>query len=630
MNVDTEFLLKFKTHLLEFNPLNRQYRQIGEAIEGIEDDSTACFQVQTHDFEIASITSLDYQGTKVIRVAEINRNRTSSIPEDSPKFEPLCYPLLFLYGEHGWSKSISKTVSHSNYMTSRLLMPEIIQATHEENAEYLIGYCADNDPSKFIPTNRFQALYRVGQTWTVDNTARIVDTRLKWHKDNKLHIFGRDSAELNNPNEEGPESDSEMENESETEVGEDQDSNTDTDNDNDLSEASDTNEDDTNQADPVLFHHHASEDENANYHEINDDSAFFDELASPYDANNDTDYADDERNSDFDGDDDPAARFFDSYAEEEPTSFSCDVDFSEDDGYDVSEGGRDEDYEDYSNGDRSEDTDNNNGASFVSDNFPQNDGDPQNSSNPSTGATGKKKNKHNRTYLCETMHGSKRFLKKRAINALSLVSELGKAHGFLTLTCNTNWPELVEALGNLTAYDNPTITNRVFHQKLEALLKNLRNGHYFDGKKTVYDIRVIEYQHRGLPHAHVVFRLKDVDFANIEEEIAFIDKYFQAEMPSQEEDPEYYALVLRYMIHHHSSGVNGCRNKNGQGCKKGFNKTEIGPSGIDEKGYPIYRRSKEEDKMVVVHNREILIDWNGHACLEFASSTNTLMYLYKV
>ena len=354
MDVDTEFLLKFKTHLQEYNPLNRQYRQIGEAIEGKEDDYTACFQVQTHDFEIASITSIDYQGTKVIRVTEINRNRTSSIPEDSPKFEPLCYPLLFLHGENGWSKSISKTVPHSNYMTSRLLMPEIIQVTDEEDAEYLIGYCTDNDPSKFVPTNRFQALYRVGQTWTVDNTARIVDTRLKWHKDNKLHIFGRDAAELKNPNVEGAESESERGSESETEVGEDNDSNTDTDNDNDLSEASDTNEDDTNRADPELFHHHASEDANAKYDDINAESAFFDELASPYDANDDMDYADDERNSDFDGDDDPAAKFFDSIAEEEPTSFSCDVDFPEDDGYNVSEGGGDDNYDDYSDGDGSE------------------------------------------------------------------------------------------------------------------------------------------------------------------------------------------------------------------------------------------------------------------------------------
>jgi hypothetical protein len=174
-------------------------------------------------------------------------------------------------------------------MTSRLLMPEIIQVTDEEDAEYLIGYCTDNDPSKFVPTNRFQALYRVGQTWTVDNTARIVDTRLKWHKDNKLHIFGRDAAELKNPNVEGAESESEMGSESETEVGEDNDSNTDTDNDNDLSEASDTNEDDTNREDPVLFHHHASEDENAKYDDINAESAFFDELASPYDANDDMD-----------------------------------------------------------------------------------------------------------------------------------------------------------------------------------------------------------------------------------------------------------------------------------------------------------------------------------------------------
>ena len=51
-----------------------------------------------------------------------------------------------------------------------------------------------------------------------------------------------------------------------------------------------------------------------------------------------------------------------------------------------------------------------------------------------------------------------------------------------------------------TAFDRPDIVTRVFHQRLEAFLSNLRAGKYFGAHKVVYIIRVIEYQHRGKSH----------------------------------------------------------------------------------------------------------------------------------
>ena len=52
-------------------------------------------------------------------------------------------------------------------------------------------------------------------------------------------------------------------------------------------------------------------------------------------------------------------------------------------------------------------------------------------------------------------------------------------------------------LAGQTAFDRPDIVTRVFHQRLEAFLSNLRAGKYFGAHKVVYIIRVIEYQHRG-------------------------------------------------------------------------------------------------------------------------------------
>ena len=50
---------------------------------------------------------------------------------------------------------------------------------------------------------------------------------------------------------------------------------------------------------------------------------------------------------------------------------------------------------------------------------------------------------------------------------------------------------------------------------------------------------------------------------------------------------------------------------------------------FDEKGYPVYRRPRKVDQRIVPHNRDIVIDWDGHANLEFAASTYCIFYLYS-
>jgi hypothetical protein len=105
--------------------------------------------------------------------------------------------------------------------------------------------------------------------------------------------------------------------------------------------------------------------------------------------------------------------------------------------------------------------------------------------------------------------GSKRHLKKQAINGLHIVSHFGPSHIFATLTCNKNWPEFKEVLWpESDVFGMPALVAEVFHARLQAFLHNLRHGKYFGGDTTVFIIRVIEYQERGLPHAHIVYRLQ--------------------------------------------------------------------------------------------------------------------------
>jgi hypothetical protein len=75
----------------------------------------------------------------------------------------------------------------------------------------------------------------------------------------------------------------------------------------------------------------------------------------------------------------------------------------------------------------------------------------------------------------------------------------------ITGTTNQLWPEIQERLFNgQTGYVRPDIITEVFH----AFMHNLRNGKYFRYRKSAYDIRVIEYQHRGIPHFHLVCKLR--------------------------------------------------------------------------------------------------------------------------
>ena len=99
-------------------------------------------------------------------------------------------------------------------------------------------------------------------------------------------------------------------------------------------------------------------------------------------------------------------------------------------------------------------------------------------------------------------------------------------------------------------------------------------------------------------------------------------------MPAAD-DVQYFEAVNRDMIHVCSCAVNGCLDKDGC-CKRGYKNRAVVPlTMLDDNGYPVYRRRNERDFMVVPHNRELLLDWDGHINVEFAGSSFTVLYLYK-
>ncbi len=141
----------------------------------------------------------------------------------------------------------------------------------------------------------------------------------------------------------------------------------------------------------------------------------------------------------------------------------------------------------------------------------------------------------NESYLPSSVHSSPRHMTALARNALILVSEFGCPHVFITLTCNPKWPEICsQLLTGQTAFDRPDMTGAVFKSWLDQMKTNIRNGKYFGSRELPYHFHVIEYQYRGLPHAHLVARLEDaydINDSNPDNLIDFVNKHFIAEIP---------------------------------------------------------------------------------------------------
>ena len=111
---------------------------------------------------------------------------------------------------------------------------------------------------------------------------------------------------------------------------------------------------------------------------------------------------------------------------------------------------------------------------------------------------------------------------------------------FIAFTCNSKWPEITESYKGFEGgpISRPDLIGRVFHLKLQALMNDIERDHYF-GTVTGY-MYTMEWQKRGLPHAHILVFL---DKQHAIQTIAEIDKTVCAEISDGNLDPELFALV---------------------------------------------------------------------------------------
>ena len=103
----------------------------------------------------------------------------------------------------------------------------------------------------------------------------------------------------------------------------------------------------------------------------------------------------------------------------------------------------------------------------------------------------------------------------------------------ITITCNPRWKELKLVLENFSKgtlpNDIPNITVRLFYAKFKCILDDILKNNIF-GHVMAY-VYTIEFQKRGLPHAHLIETLHPENKIMTPN---MIDKYISAEIPNND------------------------------------------------------------------------------------------------
>ena len=236
-----------------------------------------------------------------------------------------------------------------------------------------------------------------------------------------------------------------------------------------------------------------------------------------------------------------------------------------------------------------------------------------------------------------------RFMKQNYEDAMAMVNRFGKPDWFITFTVNPKHPDIVNNLGNdpnflsqnhpLTALDRPDIVAAVFKGQLIELKQDLKT---VLGEQEAY-LHVIEYQKRGLPHAHILNWVKSAFKPRTAMDI---DKYISAELPLPG-TPEY-DLVTDLMIHHFCGPDTDytCMQKvkGVWECSKHFPQDFQPETIFNHKGYPIYRRRNNgrvfmkkgkpvDNRWVVPFSPWLLMKYKSHINIQAVTSVKILRYL---
>ena len=239
--------------------------------------------------------------------------------------------------------------------------------------------------------------------------------------------------------------------------------------------------------------------------------------------------------------------------------------------------------------------------------------------------------------------GGPRYMQGRYLDAMAIVTKYGPPDTFTTFTANTAWPEITEALlPGQTAKDRPELVSRVFRLKLNSMLEEMMKDGIFG--RCLAHLAVIEFQKRGLPHAHILIFIERGQRPFTPEEI---DLLVCAELPDptlSEQSRELFDIVVKCMVHNECgrSKPDAVCMVNGE-CSKHFPKEYQSTTVIPERGlYPLYRRRSPEDggqstvvagrtitaKNIVPYSPYLSLRYRSHINVELSCSVDSVKYLF--
>ena len=243
--------------------------------------------------------------------------------------------------------------------------------------------------------------------------------------------------------------------------------------------------------------------------------------------------------------------------------------------------------------------------------------------------------------LPSSFPGSPRNMQQQYQDSMAIVTNKGKPDYFITYTCNPKAREITENLYNgQTAADRPDLIVRVFNLKLKELICDITKRDVLG--RVIAMTYVIEFQKRGLPHAHLLFWLHSDDKLRTPEDV---DRIISAEIPDPDSHPELYEIVKSTMIHGPCGIVDGkCYDKSpcqlSGTCSKKIPKAFVESTNRSVDGYPQYRRRNDgrsvtirgcklDNKWVVPYSPVLSLRYGSHINVEVCATIKCVKYLAK-